>query len=159
MPRLFDLFHSPLDAALAFLAQFGLADLKDFARSDAEFANLLGQHRRHEHDPIAFERVHHLWNAPSDLDYYGQSGFGGDEPEEQQEEELEPADDLPEPPGGARRKIHETPSGPGAVLGVFRRSWAAPRVVRHCPVDLPPPPTPRRPAYSSRTYPLPPPRL
>ena len=37
-----------------------------------------------------------IWNAPSDLDYYGQSGFGGDEPE--QEEELEPPDDFPEPP-------------------------------------------------------------
>jgi hypothetical protein len=40
-----------------------------------------------------------MWNAPSDLDYYGQSGFGGDEPEEEQEEELEEQpDDLPEPP-------------------------------------------------------------
>ena len=25
-----------------------------------------------------------MWNAPSDLDYYGQSGFSGDEPEEEQ---------------------------------------------------------------------------
>jgi hypothetical protein len=33
-----------------------------------------------------------MWNAPSDLDYYGQSGFSGDEPE------LEPPDDWPEPP-------------------------------------------------------------
>jgi hypothetical protein len=39
-----------------------------------------------------------MWNAPSDLDYYGQSGFGGDEPEDEQEEELEEPDDLPEPP-------------------------------------------------------------
>jgi hypothetical protein len=31
-----------------------------------------------------------IWNAPSDLDYYGQSGFGEDEPEREQEEELEP---------------------------------------------------------------------
>ena len=29
-----------------------------------------------------------MWNAPSDLDYYGQSGFSGDEPEEEQELEL-----------------------------------------------------------------------
>jgi hypothetical protein len=39
-----------------------------------------------------------IWNAPSDLDYYGQSGFSGEEPEEEQEEELEPPDDYPEPP-------------------------------------------------------------
>src|ERR1022692_3462394 len=66
-----------------------------------------------------------MWNAPSDLDYYGQSGFSedereeeqeeeleplpahlrygqsgfsGDEPEEEQEEELEPPVDWPEPP-------------------------------------------------------------
>ena len=39
-----------------------------------------------------------MWNAPSDLDYYGQSGCGGDEPEEEREEELEPPDDFPEPP-------------------------------------------------------------
>jgi hypothetical protein len=38
-----------------------------------------------------------MWNAPSDLDYYGQSGFGGDEPEDEQEPELEPPDDLPAP--------------------------------------------------------------
>jgi len=31
-----------------------------------------------------------IWNAPSDLDYYGQSGFSGDDPEEEQEVELEP---------------------------------------------------------------------
>lgn len=35
---------------------------------------------------------------PSDLDYYGQSGFSGDEPDEEQELELEPPDDWPEPP-------------------------------------------------------------
>jgi hypothetical protein len=54
-----------------------------------------------------------IWNAPSDLDYYGQSGFGDDEPDEEEleppedciepleagpETELEPPDDLPEPP-------------------------------------------------------------
>jgi hypothetical protein len=47
-----------------------------------------------------------IWNAPSDLDYYGQSGFGEDEPEEEQEEELEPPEYVelgdeeigPEPP-------------------------------------------------------------
>ena len=30
-----------------------------------------------------------MWNAPSDLDYYGQSGFSGDEMEEEQEIEPE----------------------------------------------------------------------
>ena len=47
-----------------------------------------------------------MWNAPSDLDYYGQSGFGEDEPEEEQEIEPDPPDDEefgeipigPEPP-------------------------------------------------------------
>jgi len=46
-----------------------------------------------------------IWNAPSDLDYYGQSGFSGDDPEEEQETELEPPEYLledlepgPEPP-------------------------------------------------------------
>jgi hypothetical protein len=56
-----------------------------------------------------------IWNAPSDLDYYGQSGFGDDEPDEEPELEeppedytepleagpeieLEPPDDWPEPP-------------------------------------------------------------
>jgi hypothetical protein len=39
-----------------------------------------------------------IWNAPSDLDYYGQSGFRGDEPKEEQEPELEPPDDWPDPP-------------------------------------------------------------
>jgi hypothetical protein len=47
-----------------------------------------------------------IWNAPSDLDYYGQSGFGGDEPGEEQGEEPEPPEDFeieelevgPEPP-------------------------------------------------------------
>ena len=32
-----------------------------------------------------------MWNAPSDLDYYGQSGFSEEEPE--QETEPEPPDD------------------------------------------------------------------
>jgi hypothetical protein len=47
-----------------------------------------------------------IWNAPSDLDYYGQSGFSGDEPDEEQETELEPPEEHelgeqevgPEPP-------------------------------------------------------------
>jgi hypothetical protein len=55
-----------------------------------------------------------MWNAPSDLDYYGQSGFGDDEPEKEEleeppedcvepleagpEAELELPDDWPEPP-------------------------------------------------------------
>jgi hypothetical protein len=38
-----------------------------------------------------------MWNAPSDLDYYGQSGFSGDEPD-QEELESEPE------PFGARQK-------------------------------------------------------
>jgi len=33
-----------------------------------------------------------MWNAPSDLDYYGQSGFGDDEEEEDPERDPEPAD-------------------------------------------------------------------
>ena len=47
-----------------------------------------------------------IWNAPSDLDYYGQSGFAGEEPEKEEEMEPEPPeeDELgeyvigPEPP-------------------------------------------------------------
>ena len=38
-----------------------------------------------------------MWNAPSDLDYRGQDGFSGDEPDEEEETELEPPDDFPEP--------------------------------------------------------------
>ena len=38
-----------------------------------------------------------MWNARSDLDYYGQSGFG-DEPEVEEEPELEPPVDWPEAP-------------------------------------------------------------
>jgi len=34
-----------------------------------------------------------MWNAPSDLDYYSQSGFSGDEPDEEQDAELEPPDE------------------------------------------------------------------
>jgi hypothetical protein len=34
-----------------------------------------------------------MWNAPSDRDYYGQSGFSGDEPDEEQDAELEPPDE------------------------------------------------------------------
>ena len=33
----------------------------------------------------------------------------------------------------------------------LKQSWAAPHVLRHCPVDLPPPPAPKMPACSSRT--------
>ena len=33
-----------------------------------------------------------MWNAPSDLDYRGQSGFGDDEEEEDPERDPEPAD-------------------------------------------------------------------
>jgi hypothetical protein len=47
-----------------------------------------------------------VWNAPSDLDYYGQSGFSGEEPEEEREVEPQPTEDdelgeeeiEPEPP-------------------------------------------------------------
>jgi hypothetical protein len=47
-----------------------------------------------------------MWNAPSDLDYYGQSGFNEDEPEEEQQIEPEPPEEDefgeipmgPEPP-------------------------------------------------------------
>ena len=46
-----------------------------------------------------------MWNAPSDLDYYGQDGCHDEEPDEEQEEELEPPEYLfedqetgPEPP-------------------------------------------------------------
>jgi len=35
-----------------------------------------------------------MWNAPSDLDYYGQSGFSEDEPDEEQETELEPPEEY-----------------------------------------------------------------
>jgi len=52
-----------------------------------------------------------MWNAPSDLDYYGQSGFGGDEPEEEQEEELEPPDDFPEPPDDGLEPPEEQEQG------------------------------------------------
>src|ERR1017187_992379 len=60
MPRFLDPSDAPLDPALVFLAQFSLADLEDLARPNPEFANLLRHHRRHVHDPIAFERVHDL---------------------------------------------------------------------------------------------------
>jgi hypothetical protein len=53
-----------------------------------------------------------IWNAPSDLDYYGQSGFSGDEPEEEeQEEELEPPDDWPEPPDDGPEPPEEQEQG------------------------------------------------
>src|ERR1022692_1902365 len=55
MPRFLDPSHAPLDPALVFFAKFRLADLKDLASPDSEFANLLCHHRRHVHDPIAFE--------------------------------------------------------------------------------------------------------
>src|ERR1017187_1360352 len=47
MPRFLYPSHAPLDPALVLFAQFGLADFKDLARPDSEFANLLGHHRRH----------------------------------------------------------------------------------------------------------------
>jgi hypothetical protein len=40
-----------------------------------------------------------MWNAPSDLDYYGQSGFGDDEEEEDPERDPEPADYSLQAPG------------------------------------------------------------
>jgi hypothetical protein len=46
-----------------------------------------------------------MWNAPSDLDYYGQSGFSGDEPEEEQEPELE----LEPPEGNESQEIEPDP--------------------------------------------------
>jgi hypothetical protein len=52
-----------------------------------------------------------IWNAPSDLDYYGQSGFTGDEPEQEQEEELEPPDDFPEPPDDGLEPPEEEQQG------------------------------------------------
>jgi len=39
-----------------------------------------------------------MWNAPSDLDYYEQSGFGGDEPETEPEPELGFPELVVEPP-------------------------------------------------------------
>src|ERR1035441_5740106 len=65
MPRFFYPSHTPLDPALVLFAQFGLADLEDLARPDPECANLLCHHRRHVHDPIAFERVHDLFAIAS----------------------------------------------------------------------------------------------
>jgi hypothetical protein len=47
MPRLFHPSHAPLDPALVVFAQFGLADLKDLARADPEFANLVCDNRWH----------------------------------------------------------------------------------------------------------------
>jgi len=52
-----------------------------------------------------------MWNAPSDLEYYGQSGFSGDEPEEEQEPELEPPDDWPEPPDDGPEPPEEQEQG------------------------------------------------
>ena len=34
-----------------------------------------------------------MWNAPSDLDYYAQPGFSGNETEEEQEVEPEPPEE------------------------------------------------------------------
>src|ERR1039457_1447276 len=65
MPRFLYSPHAPLDPALVLLAQFGFADLKDLARPDTEFANLLGHPRRHVHHPIAFERVQDLFAIAS----------------------------------------------------------------------------------------------
>src|ERR1039457_7497698 len=44
MPRFFYPSHAPLDPALVFLAQFSLADLKDLARPNPEFANRSEEH-------------------------------------------------------------------------------------------------------------------
>src|ERR1022692_1719472 len=65
MPRFLNSPHAPLDPALVLFAQFGFTDLKDLARPDSEFANLLCHHRRHVHHPIAFERVHNLFAIAS----------------------------------------------------------------------------------------------
>src|ERR1022692_4757359 len=65
MPRFLYPSDAPLDPALVFLAQFGLADLEDLARANPELANLLCHHRRHVHHPIAFERVHDLFAIAS----------------------------------------------------------------------------------------------
>src|ERR1035438_5073635 len=65
MPRFFDSPHAPLDTALVLFAQFGFADLKDLARPDAEFANLLCHYGRHVHHPIALERVQDLFAIAS----------------------------------------------------------------------------------------------
>jgi hypothetical protein len=40
-----------------------------------------------------------MWNAPSDLDYYGQNGFGDDDEEEGPERDPEPADYSAQAPG------------------------------------------------------------
>jgi hypothetical protein len=51
-----------------------------------------------------------IWNAPSDLDYYGQSGFSGDEPDEEEiENEPEPPEDLPDPPDDGVEPPEEQP--------------------------------------------------
>src|ERR1022692_2106795 len=65
MPRFLYPSDAPFDPALVFLAQFGLADLKDLACPDAEFLDLFRHHRGHVHDPIAFERVHDLFAIAS----------------------------------------------------------------------------------------------
>src|ERR1022692_355260 len=65
MPRFLYPSDAPFDPALVFLAQFGLADLKDLARPDAEFLDLFRHHRGHVHDPIALERVHDLFAIAS----------------------------------------------------------------------------------------------
>src|ERR1017187_525192 len=65
MPRFLYPSDAPFDPALVFLAQFGLADLKDLARPDAEFLDLFRHHRGHVHDPIALDRVHDLFAIAS----------------------------------------------------------------------------------------------
>src|ERR1019366_5602814 len=65
MPRFLYPSHAPLDPALVLFAQLSLADLEDLARPNPEFANLLCHHRRHVHDPIAFEGVHDLFAIAS----------------------------------------------------------------------------------------------
>src|ERR1022692_3653679 len=65
MPRFLYPSHAPLDPALVFFSQLGLADLKDLARPNPEFLDLFRHHRWHVHDPIAFERVQDLFAIAS----------------------------------------------------------------------------------------------
>ena len=44
-----------------------------------------------------------IWNAPSDLDYYGQSGFSGEEPEQEQEVDQEPEPEFPDEERGEQQ--------------------------------------------------------
>ena len=49
-----------------------------------------------------------MWNAPSDMDYYGDDGY---EREEEQEPELEPPDDWPDPPDDGPEPPEEQEQG------------------------------------------------